>query len=216
MALLRVALIFALFFLTACKRVEVVQEKWDDSLLLNRRVSQTFLASQNGLNLVKVLANDETLQNHDEFVFTLRRGNAEEVLRELRFNGANVGANFVLGLKFEPVTDSAGQIYTFTLENLSQPGAGLMKQPLTIRYHRQNQYEPGRLSIDGAEQSGDLAFLTYYYLPPRQWLGTALNEFLTRAVQDKVFWLAYLGLLTGVVGWLGRSSRSDCRSSQGG
>jgi hypothetical protein len=104
-------------------------------------VSQIFTTKHDGLNIVTVYLKNVSLRNQDPFEFILSAGS--QPLQTIRISGYNIGDGADVPFQFEPIPNSAGKTFTFTLVSGSGPDLAI---------------GAGYSSIDQS-----LAYQTYYY-----------------------------------------------------
>lgn len=99
------------------KRVpDVVQtlHTFEDMIYQDHSVTQSISPQHAGLNVINVFLKNIALRNRDPLKFILK-DQTGTIIREINFNGANVGDGEMIRLQFLPVPDSAEKSYTFTI-----------------------------------------------------------------------------------------------------
>lgn len=183
-------LLTLLFFLAGCSRLETVQEVGGEKLVLDKdkTVGQSFVAVNNGLNMIKLWVNNPKLANHSPLVFHLRREGEEEDLVRIDFNGSNIGTSYRLPLKFSPISNSAGGRFYFFIEQLEVSE----EESIEFSQSLKDVYPQGSAFLSHQPVKGDLTFRSYYYLPPQRFLFVSLQEFWQRFSSDPAFAIFYL------------------------
>lgn len=84
------------------------------SVDLQHPITQIILPSQNGLNSVSLFLKNPALLNRQNFTLSLKDVD-DHIVRQLNFNGYNVGDPNWLPFKFTPIPNSQNQQYLLTL-----------------------------------------------------------------------------------------------------
>jgi len=164
-------------------------------LLAGHGVGQTFVAQHDGLAAVDLLLATYARRNPGEVVLHLRRtAGAGPDLATVRLPAATLADNGWQRFAFPPLTGSRGQAYVFELE---QPGAVPGRAITVYWWHAQGDpYPYGQALLDGAPQSGDLAFGLDYQPDP-----VALLADVRTTLSDQI--PAGVGRLLGAAGLAG-------------
>jgi len=179
-------------------------------LVAGRRFGQTFRAPFSGLYRVDVLLATYARRNEHPVLFHLSDGPGGPTLVTIEVEAARIQDNAFHRFVFEPIPDSAGREFYFSLEApQAEPG-----NAITVWQTDFDSYPHGRAYIDDSPTEGDLAFVAYYRSSPAE-VWNALAErvrtwhpLLWRArwfvLGAAAAWVVGIGLLLGellVAGW---------------
>lgn len=202
-----------ILLLLSFERLDVFQEHFGGKEALldlkdGQYVGQTFKAKHNNLSMIQFLETvDSKFKNKDRLVFHLKENYAEENkekakdLVRLELSGANVGTHRKLQLKFPPILSSANKKYYFYLENLGDPEFPDFPNDsvIGIGYAKEDHYKEGQLIYNDELLEGDLAFRTFYQVPPHKIIFDITRDFLARFWQDKGFFVFYFFVIAILV-----------------
>lgn len=139
--------------------------------------SQEFLSSENNLDTLKIKMINLGSLNHEPILFKLydNRGN---ILRQISFNGSNIGAEDWVHFSFEPIIDSKQKKYSFSISSPTSPNNN------TVNIETNNQDEAG--------------LITYYRIESHlQLIRNIYTQFFYKLTIDYVFMVLWsLSLLT--------------------
>lgn len=111
--------------------------------------------------------------NDQDIHFALYEQNSTEPLREVTINAAEITDNSHLTFGFEPITESAGAVYRFTVSSPgSEPG-----NAITIRYSAADIYDGGKRYERAEPADGDLIFRPQFG-PSAPLYQAALDDFI--------------------------------------
>lgn len=203
-----------ILLLLSLERLDVFQEHFGgEEALLDLKdgqyIGQTFKARHNNLSMIQFLETvDSKFKNKDKLVFYLRAYSDEKKMGEdkelvkLEFSGANVGTHRKLQLKFPPISNSQNKNYYFYLENLGDPEFLDFANDSVIKigYSKEDHYEDGEFIYNDEWLEGDLAFRTFYQVPPHKIIFDIGRDFFARFWQDKTF-LSFYFLVIGALIW---------------
>jgi hypothetical protein len=122
----------------------------------NHQISQTVIPRNNGLSMIRIFMRNVALRNNDPVNFSLSDNNGK-IIRQITFNGFNVGDGETIRLQFDPIADSSGNTYRFTFTSPTKE----VGQALGIGFTSQNLYPGGKAEIN-ENADGDLTFQLYY------------------------------------------------------
>ncbi|MCX7973444.1 MAG: hypothetical protein N3B16_02975 [Candidatus Aminicenantes bacterium] len=127
----------------------------------NHSVGQTFKAPQNNLHRIDLMFGTYNRTNELKIYFQLWeiRGKRKILVRQSEFRATEVKNNLYHKIKFNPISQSKGKLYYFSLSSPdSSPETGI-----SAWMNERNIYRHGNYVFDGREKRGDLVFRTYSY-----------------------------------------------------
>jgi len=128
-------------------------------------IGQTFVAPSDGLSRIDVKMATHRRTNDREVVFRLWELRTERhLVRETVFNPADTLDNLYRTFAFDPISQSGGKTYAFTLIS---PGSTLGNS-LSVWMNEADIYPGGRAILNGQPLTGDLTFRTYSRKTPAQ------------------------------------------------
>lgn len=187
-------LLLGFLFLPVLFRLDTLQEKTDKVFLLNQEksVGQTFIASFDNIYSIEVFANNPKLLYESPLLFKLKkqRGDLKDIVT-IPFGGKNIGTNFWLRLRFNPIADSRNKTYYFEISTVEATSSG----NLEISYSSQDTYPYGNLFINEQKSDGDLTFRVYYKTSILKFISDSTFDFVDRLRKDQQFVVFYSLLL---------------------
>lgn len=177
-------------------RQDVHQPLTDTRYLLDtaNSVGQTFRSSHDDLNIVSVcLRNPARLLT--PLTFELYEEGKEVPLRVIAFSGGNVSEDDCTRLQFEPISDSRGTNYTFSLVSDGFVNPISAKNSMYMEVADDSNYQDGTALIDGAPIGMDTHFKTFYRQENREVVRESIDQFIHRLPLDLSFMIPYIILL---------------------
>lgn len=187
-------LLLGFLFLPVLFRLDTLQEKTDKVFLLSQEksVGQTFTVSFDNIYSIEVFANNPKLLYESPLLFKLKK--QREDLKDIvtiPFGGKNIGTNFWLRLRFNPIADSRNKTYYFEISTVEATSSG----NLEISYSSQDVYPYGNLFINEQKSDGDLTFRVYYKTSILKFISDSTFDFVDRLRKDQQFVVFYSLLL---------------------
>lgn len=123
-----------------------------------RTVGQSFIATGDKLSRVDVKLATYARRNTENVIFQLREAGSTEDIVSITVNAVQIEDNAYHLFEFDPIPDSKGKTYVFTISSLkSKPG-----NAITIWYSTEDVYCNGTVQISDKPIEGDLSFRTYH------------------------------------------------------
>lgn len=120
-------------------------------------ISQEFTSQEGQLTGIAMTIKNPNLKNKKDFFLDLYNDKGE-MLREVKFNGANVEDGTYIKFLFDPIADSRGKKYLITLSNPS----GDDEEVLGIYYTLNKPSWIGKMVFGLEEQEGGISLVTFY------------------------------------------------------
>jgi hypothetical protein len=136
-------------------------------------IGQTFVAPSNGLSRIDLMMATHRRTNDREVVFRLWELRPERhLVRETIFNPADTADNLYRAFAFDPIPQSGGKTYVFTLNS----PASTLSNSLSVWMNEADIYPGGRAILNGQPLTGDLTFRTYSRKTPAGAWGRILAQ----------------------------------------
>ncbi len=128
----------------------------------NYEVGQTFVSERDGLARIDVMVGTYGRTNSKDLIFELRelRGENEKVAilaRTVTFSPAGLMNNLFNPIRFEPVEDSRGKRYLFTLRSPESTP----EDSICLWKNNKDIYRWGHMVYNGVQDKGDIVFRVY-------------------------------------------------------
>ena len=137
------------------------------------KIGQTFIAPSDGLSRIDVKMATHRRTNDREVVFRLWELRPERhLVRETVFNPADTLDNLYRAFAFDPIPQSGGKTYAFTLIS----PASTLNNSLSVWMNEADIYPGGRAILNGQPLTGDLTFRTYSRKTPAGAWGRILAQ----------------------------------------
>ncbi|MFH1971205.1 MAG: hypothetical protein ABIJ05_02345 [Patescibacteria group bacterium] len=120
-------------------------------------VSQEFISLKPGLMSVGMSIKNPNLQNKENVFFNLYN-DKKELIRAVKYSGANIEDGAFVKFMFDPILDSKNQIYSF---EISSPNAG-PEQVLPIFYSERNPSWIRQMMHGKEEVVGGVSLVTFH------------------------------------------------------
>jgi len=139
-------------------------------------IFQEFTSQDAQLTGIAMTIKNPNLKNKKDFFLDLYNDQGE-MLREIKFNGANVEDGSYIKFLFDPIADSIGKKYNLVLSNPS----GDEEEVLGIYYTLNKPAWIGKMTFNLEEQEGGISLVTFH--KPQSKLGvikTIYSNWLSR------------------------------------
>lgn len=157
---------------------------------------QSFEASKNNLSVIGVSFKNPNLINTKNMIMEI---DSEGEQRRAEVNGRIIGDGQFIKFKFDPIKNTEGKIVSFSLSSTEST----YNDSLEVYLTDQPDLSYKGLALSGKVEKGQIAFVPYY--STSNGLETSINImriFLTKFVKDSVFFVIYLLLFGGLLGYL--------------
>lgn len=171
----------------------------------NITVSQSFVSTEDGLSRIDIMLATYARENTEDIIFELWEADTRELITTYSVNAQSIRDNAYHSFRFDPITNSAGRSYIFTLSSpRSFPG-----NAITAWCHPDDVYDGGTAIINNVAIEGDLRFRVYHTYSP-----TELAVFIFKRIsQDKIFFVFWCLLLIVTAAGILRLHRKKCNQS---
>lgn len=149
-------------------------------------LSQTFTASHANLHAIEVMVKSAAASSQGQFTLNLFNADSHLVASSSALVSLTQHKAF-FPFSFSPLSDSKGQMYTFSLNFYPIPGTS----PLVVNRSRYNAYQSGTLNTDAFPVDSDLVFRTYY-LRPGSFFSLVKDNLIFKTSSDPLFFGLYL------------------------
>lgn len=200
MPILRTVIVLSVSLLLAgctVQGVEVEQEQASGlagELTGDHTFGQTFTLEHDGLYRIDLYTATYARQNTHPVIFRVRADpEATEHLVRLELAAAEISNSGPTILTFPPLPHTAGRTLYFVVES---PGS-IPGNAITVYRHEEDVYPGGQMFVDGEPTGGDIAFIAYTqetFAPGDIW-----RDFISRAGQDRPFFILYTSLMAALV-----------------
>lgn len=130
----------------------------EGGILENTKLSQSFKADKNKLRGISIYISTFQKQITTQYEFVLRDGTNASIIRKIQLDGSEIADNAYYEVLFEPIMNSKGKEFTFSVFPLE----GKVNEPITFQLSKPNIYSDGDLFIKGNEYKEDIVFRLLY------------------------------------------------------
>lgn len=191
-----IVIVFALL-LSGCNRLDAHQPLTDTTipLTLESSVSQTFLSSRDGLNIVSICIRNPK-RALTPMQFKLYESTSNEVIREIQFSGGNIDNLDCTRFQFEPILTSRDRIYRAEVSALEggDPPLGMHIEAYSV-----DDYLEGHTLIGDDTADYDLHFKTNYKQDRSGVISESVDKFVDRILIDNGFMSIYLIIIIFII-----------------
>jgi len=120
-------------------------------------ISQEFTSQESQLTGIAMTIKNPNLKNKKDFYLDLYNDQGE-MLREIKFNGANVEDGSYIKFLFDPIADSKGKKYNLVLSNSS----GDEEEVLGVYYTLSKPAWVGQMAFGLEKQDGGISLVTFH------------------------------------------------------
>lgn len=149
--------IFSLFFV---RRIQEFNQAVVDRFVpitKTHPVTQTITPQHNGLNVIVIFLKNGGIRNTEEFIFTVLN-TKNEPIRKILLSGSNIGDGETVRFQFDPIANSANQIFKVKLE---APKTDFSHPYIEAGFSNTDTYKLGQ--SEDINTPGDLSFQIYYH-----------------------------------------------------
>lgn len=136
---------------------------------------------------------------------------ASREVRERRLNGWFMSGHMFNSFFFEPILDSKGKFYLFSLQSTGLKKGGTS---IVLASHKNRYPYYGNLFINGKAQEGDLAFRALYLKPRTQLLQQSFEKLALQKPFPFSYPITYYGLFGVYIGLLSTLLLCFCRPKE--
>ncbi len=121
-------------------------------------IQQTFLSPHSRLRGVLLLVSTYKSKIRTPYKLVLRDAACDAVIRETVLDNERIRDNEYVPVLFDPVDDSAGKTFCFSLF----PAAGPVETPITVHFSDPDAYPEGLTTVNGKPMNEDVVFELIY------------------------------------------------------
>lgn len=190
-AIIGFVVILCVFILIIDPAPMIIQEKQNQhigEIYGGKVVGQSFVADKNKLTRVDVKFATFARTNTNDIIFKMREADPPKDIVNITVNAAKIKDNSYFGFVFDPIPESQGKSYVFSI---SSPGS-IPGNAITIWYTTEEAYGGGTAILNNSTIQGDLNFKTYVKYSRLDFISSFFKKF----TQDTPFFIVYISLLT--------------------
>lgn len=176
------------------------QPSLSDSQAIDKETSikQFFEVENNNLSAIGLSIKNPYFRNSQDLFFSLYDNQGQQI-RSVTLNGKNIADGNFLIINFDPIVDSGGKTFSFTLTSPGVESASSLEV-----YHSTSQSSPtDQYLVNNQLKTGTVSFI-YFWSPsnPIANLLVIYRNWLTKLFQDLFFAIFYTTLITCLLGYL--------------